>query len=179
MSDLEQTKVCPLCAEKINPAAKVCPHCRHWQKNWSLQNPQVMAGIWVVLCLIVLVCLGAFVEKIFGDKRDFAEYKDQIEVVNSHFSQRKWGSNFMVTVVGTVTNRSDCSWQHVGLEAQFFDSEGKLIDVVVQTGDYGGFAILRNSDQAFKIEGRAAKPETNYAGHKVRVRWAKDSDAWP
>ena len=81
--------------------------------------------------------------------------------------------------MGIVTNRSDVAWKDVGLEAQFFNAEGQLIDAVIQTGDYRGFAILPHSEQAFKIEGRSAKPQSEYAQHKVTARWAKDAAAWP
>ena len=179
MAEIEQTKICPLCAETIKAAAKVCPHCRHWQRRWSLQNPQVFATIWVAIVIGALLCLVAFVDKIFGPKRDFAEYRDQIAVVSSQLSHRTSGSNSMVTVVGMVTNRSEFPWKDVGLEAQFFDREGKLIDVVIHAGDYGGFAILPRAEEAFRIEGKSARPQSEYASHKVTVRWAKDAGAWP
>ena len=136
-------------------------------------------GIWALFGFGALSCLGLFVDKVFGPKREFAEYRDQIIAVNSQFSHRTAGSNLMVTVVGMVTNRSEFPWKDVGLEAQFFDREGKLIDVVIHTGDYGGFAILPHGEEAFKIEGKSARPQSDYASHKVTVRWAKDANAWP
>jgi hypothetical protein len=177
--EIEQTKTCPLCAETINAAAKVCPHCRHWQMRWSFQNPQIVGSLWGILGLCVWLTLLAYLNKIFGPKRDFAEYPDQIAVVSSQFSHRTVGSNLMVTVVGVLTNRSNCSWEDVGFETRFFDRDGKLIDAVVQTGDFQRFAILKHSEEAFRVEGRATRPPEAYASHKVTVRWAKDADAWP
>jgi hypothetical protein len=178
MTESEQTRICPLCAETIKAAAKVCPHCRFWQKGWSLQNPQLVANLWGVIGLVVLACLMGFMERLFGSKQDFAEYQDQIAIVNSQFSHRMVGSNLIVTVIGVVTNQSDFSWKDVGLETQFFDRDGKLIDVVAQTGGYRSFAILGHSEQAFRLEGQATRPQGIYASHKVRARWAKDGRAW-
>jgi len=179
MTESNETKACPLCAETIKAAAKVCPHCRHWQQRFSLQNPQVVGGLWLALWLAVTACLLVFVEKHFGRNQDFADYQDQIAVVSSEFSHRMWGSNLMVTVVGVVTNRTDYSWEEVGFEVRFFDREGKLIDAVVQTGDYQRFAILKHSEEAFRVEGKATRPQEAYVSHKVTVRWAKDAGAWP
>ena len=78
MTESSDAKVCPMCAETIKAAAKVCPHCRYWQSRFSLQNPQVVAAVCLVLALAAIIGLGAFVEWLFGSKRDFAEYRNEI-----------------------------------------------------------------------------------------------------
>lgn len=178
MPEAEQTKVCPLCAETIKATAKVCPHCRFWQKKWSLQNPQVAVTLWALLAIAVWSVFGIFIGKMFGPKEDFANYRNEISVVNSQFSQRIYGSNLWNTVVGTLTNNSDVGWKDVGVEAQFFDKSGKRIDAItVNANDYRGVAILSHGETAFKIEGRAARDSTDYWTNKLNVRWAKDVDA--
>ena len=180
MSENEQTKDCPLCAETIKAVAKVCPHCRHWQKQWSLQNPLVGLTLWVLVCLAALAGIGAFVEKMFGSKETFATYRDEISVISSQMNHRVSGSNLMVTVVGTITNRSIISWKDVGVEVQFLDKSGILIDAMTVNADsYRGVTILPHGQAAFKIEGKAIRPESNYDSYKTLVRWAKDVDAWP
>lgn len=179
MSEQPETKVCPMCAETIKATAKVCPHCRHWQKRWSLQNPQVWGGIILVFYLVAMGVLGAVVEKIFGAKRDFTPYQSQISVLSSEISHRTSGTNHYVTVVGIVTNQSELAWKDVNLEAQCFDSAGKLIDVISARGDYGGIPVLGHAEAAFKIETKAAQAEAEYATYKVFVRWGKDASAWP
>ena len=137
-----------------------------------------MAVIWVLIMFGALTGLGALVEKVFGPKRDFGIYRDQIAVVSSEFNHHMVGSNWVVTVVGTLTNRSEFNWENVGVEAQFFDKSGKLVDVVCAVGDYRGLTMLSHSDAAFKIEGKAARPEADYASHKAFVRWARDVNSW-
>jgi len=184
MAETEQTKVCPLCAESIKVAAKVCPHCRSWQKKWSLQNPQTTQSIGAV-CGVVFIAggvigLGIFFDGLIGPKRDFAPYQNQISVVSSEASFRMpSSSNLTVSVVGIITNQSEFGWKHVGLEAQLFDKDRKLIDVISSDSDYGGITVLPHSEAGFKIEGKATKKESEYASHKVFVRTAKDIKAWP
>jgi len=179
MAENEPTKVCPLCAETIKAAAKVCPHCRHWQKKWSLQNPQIAVTLYSLVMIVVLIGVGAFVDKMFGPKEQFAVYRDEIRVINSQFNQRISGSNVWNTVVGTITNSSSIGWKDIGIEAQFFDRTGKLIDAItVNVSDYRGVVILPHGETSFKIEGRASHPAADYETNKLNVRWAKDVDAW-
>jgi|SRR5277367_6650384 len=183
MSETEQTKVCPLCAETIKAVAKVCPHCRYWQKKWSLQNPQTMQSIGAVASLLVITAavigLSIFLNHLIGPKRDFDQYQNQIAVVNSETSFRIAYSNLTVSVVGTVTNQSEFGWRQIGLEAQFFDESGKLIDAIQADGEYRGFDVLPHAEVAFKIEGKATKKESEYKSTKVFVRTGKDISAWP
>jgi hypothetical protein len=175
MAEAEQVKVCPHCAETIKAAAKVCPHCRYWQKKWSLNNPKVVAIFIAVVMTGYCIGMGVFVEDIFGPKNDFAEFRNQITVINSEVSHQVRSSNTWVTVVGMATNQSETSWKNVGVEAQFFDKEGKMIDAITADGDYRGFTILPHGEAAFKIEGKATTPESQYVSHKVFVRTAKDT----
>jgi hypothetical protein len=134
MADTEQTKVCPLCAETIKAAAKVCPHCRRWQKRWSFGNPYAGVIVFVVVCFVALIYLNAFYDQLFGQKRDFTPYQNQITVVNSETSFRIANSNLMVSVIGVVTNQTDFGWKQIGMEAQFFDGNGRMIDVIEAEG---------------------------------------------
>ena len=178
MSEAAETKVCPHCAETIKTAAKVCPHCRYWQKRWSLHNQQVWATLWISICFAAVISIGIIFDKVLGPKEQFATYRDDISVVSSQFSRRMIESNTMNTVVGTLTNRGKVGWKDVGVEAQFFDKSGKEIDAItVKADDYRAVVILPHGEAAFKIEGRAARPEADYDNYKVYVRWAKDVDA--
>jgi hypothetical protein len=179
VQETEQIKICPLCAESIKSAAKVCPHCRHWQKRWSLQNPQIGITLWTLVSIACLIGFGTLYDRAFGPKEQFATYRNEIGVVDSQFSQRISRSNLWITVVGTLTNYSDVGWKDVGVEAQFFDKSGKLIDAItVNADDYRGVTVLPHGEAAFKVEGRASHPAADYETNKLNVRWAKDVDAW-
>jgi hypothetical protein len=186
MTENEQTRICPFCAETIKEAAKVCPHCRFWQPSskWSVRNPQFLQSVTSVICAAALFGavfgLAYFLQHLIGPKRDFAPYQIQIVVVSSEMSFRMpSSSNLTVSVVGVITNQSEFGWKHVGLEAQLFDKDRKLIDVISSDSDYGGITVLPHSEAGFKIEGKATKKESEYASHKVFVRTAKDIKTWP
>ena len=177
MADTEQTKVCPLCAETMKSAAKVCPHCRHWQNKWSLRNPHMWISLVALFYIVLIIFFATFYDDLFGQKRDFTPYQNQNVVVNSETSFRIVSSNLTVSVVGVVTNQSDFGWKDIGMEAQFFDGNSKMIDVIQAQGDYRGFAILPHSEASFKVEGRAIRPEQEYKSTKVFVRTGKDITA--
>jgi hypothetical protein len=183
MAENEQTKICPLCAETIRAAAKVCPHCRYWQKKWSLQNPQTTQSIGAFLMLLLItaavVGLGIFLSHVIGPKRDFAPYRNQVKVVNSEVNFGMVYSNLTVFVVGVITNQSDYGWKQVGLEARFFDRNGKLIDVIPANSEYSPVTVLPHTEAGFKIQRSAAQEESAYASHQIFVRTAKDINAWP
>ena len=181
MAENESTKVCPLCAETIKATAKVCPNCRYWQKKWSLYNPQVGVTLWIIVCFVAVSLLGFFYDRMFGHKEQFAAYRNEITVVSSQYSQRISTSgcdsnvSMYVTVVGTLTNQSNITWKDVSVEAQFLDKSGKQFDAITVNADgYRGVAILPLGEAAFKIEGRAARPDSDYGTYTVLVRWAKD-----
>ena len=185
MAEIEQTKVCPLCAETIKTAAKVCPHCRHWQpRKWSFNNPaflQSLASLVMAAAIFGAIAgLGYFLEHLIGPKRDFSPYQNQILVVSSEMSFRISGSNLTVSVVGVVTNQSEFAWKNVGLEARLFGKDGNLIDVIqASDSSYSGVVVLPHAEAGFKIQSRATKNESEYATPKVLVGTAKDFNAWP
>ncbi|HEY3760486.1 MAG TPA: FxLYD domain-containing protein [Verrucomicrobiae bacterium] len=177
MEGISPTKTCPLCAEPVNAAAKVCPHCRHWLKKWSIPSPYFSGIVAMTVWILAMVALMAFMEKAFGPKTDFAEYHDQISVLNSQFSQQMRESNLWNTVVGTLTNSSKASWKDVEVEAQFFNKSGTMIDAITVKDNYIGIVILPHGEAAFKIDGRAVCPAIDYATNKLYVRWAKDANS--
>lgn len=133
----------------------------------------------MVTWFAMAVFLAALFEKVFGPKQQFATYRDEIGIIQSNFSQRVSGSNLWLTVVGTLTNQSNIGWKDVDVEAQFFDSSGKLIDAIAANSDgYQAVTILPHGEAAFRIERTASHPASEYVTNKLTVRWAKDVDAW-
>jgi hypothetical protein len=170
------TKVCPHCAETIRAAAKVCPHCRLWQERWSLYNPLIFVAVSFIVLAGSLAYLDSVIGEHFSSKEDFADFRGKITAVNSQVSLRNTGSNVMAVVVGILTNNSDLAWKQVGVEVQFLDKAGKAFDVIpVKADDYSGIGMLPHAEGAFKVEGRAARPQAVYTNYNVVVRWAQDA----
>ena len=127
-----------------------------------------------------MIGLGIFLDHLIGPKRDFSPYISQIKVTSSEMGFQMYNSNLTVSVTGTITNETDFAWKELGLEARLFDKDGKLIDVIqAKEDDYSGVVVLPHAEAGFKIQGRAAKKETDYASHKIVVGTAKDFNAWP
>src|SRR6185503_14045664 len=105
--------------------------------------------------------------------RDFQLFRDQIVVIDSNLSFSPFTNALYVTLVGTISNMSAYSWKEVELEAQYFDSSGKLIDTRSDL-DFRA-TILPHGTRAFRIRAMAAQPESAYSEHKVFVRAAKDA----
>ena len=179
MSDSSDTKVCPMCVETIRRTAIVCPHCRHVQgKWWSLRNPSVIATIAGIFWFCVLFALAFLVERAF-DGRAFEPHRAEFSILESSVSQRITSNAVYVVVIGVLTNESNFSWKQIGIEAQLFNREGKLIDVIPAPSDYGGISVARHETAAFKLEGKTGNQLSDYASHKVFVRWGKDATVWP
>jgi hypothetical protein len=172
MSGIAETKVCPHCAETIKAAARVCPNCRYWQKTWSLYNPKLLTALGFVVLMGCGAIMGILVDSITGQGKDFARYRDQIEVVTNAMSYSRTNVDPYITTIGLIMNRSEFGWKEVQLEAQYFDASGKLID----TGVSRNFEteLLPHGEAAFRIRILADKPESSYASEKVYVRSAKD-----
>jgi len=134
----------------------------------------------IIAMTVVVAPVAILLDKLTGSRTQFAAHRDEIAVVSSQFSHRISDSNLMNTVVGTLTNHGDHNWKDIGVEAEFFDKSGRQIDAITaKAEDYRGFVILPHSEVAFKVEGVAARAETQYDSYKVIVRWAEDANAWP
>jgi hypothetical protein len=76
-----------------------------------------------------------------------------------------------------LQNSADIPLDDLQLEAQFFDKDGKLLDV----GTHAGYSetIPASGEAAFKVYVYAARPEADYGSFKVFVRSAEDARAFP
>lgn len=130
MEEIE-TKVCPLCRERINAKAKKCPHCQHFQNKWTLLAHHPAFAIAPMLLLFV-VC-SYLLQKALNPGEDFESHRAQIHVVQSamEFGERSTPQSApapTVAVVGTIQNDSGITWKDAVIGVQFFDKDHKLID---------------------------------------------------
>ena len=174
MPDNEQTKVCPLCAETIKAAAKVCPHCRKSQRRWVFMTRYDFTAI--VFALLLPVTFYIFC-KIFYNGRDFALDRDKIKVLDFHFAVDKNRYETNVVMSGVLTNESEYSWDIAHLEVRYLNNSGKVFDV--DHSEDGGFTVMPHSDHSFQLTLYERKVVPQYSDCEVKVVSARDPRVRP
>ena len=111
----KSTGLCPFCREPVKVGAKKCPHCHQWQGRWAFAyHPPVM----LALLMIPLWALFAITGQQVDTRESFANYRDQIAVVESamHYQPTDENCGPTISVIGKVKNDSDVGWQDIYLE---------------------------------------------------------------
>lgn len=177
MMEEHRKKICKMCCEEMDARGRRCPHCRAWQSGWVILSHPYVAALWSPLLLLLvsapqlalLITLTGF----FGTGRDFAEYQNQLHVVQSDMIMGAMGDEFVVAVVGTMKNNSDVTWRDVQVEVQFEDQQGRLVDTVTEIRFFR--AILPGAEMPFKASVVAEQPLERYASWDVIVRSAREA----
>ena len=172
MAETEQTKTCPLCAETIKAAARVCPHCRKIQRRGLFITKYDLLAL-----AMPLLVLGTFflLNQMFAKGRSFSPSRDKIEVLSSQVTVVH--SEYFTNVVlsGMLTNRSNYSWKELEFEVRYLDGSGKIIDA-----DSGSdvFTVLPHSDHSFNLTLYSRKSIPEHTSRKILIRSATDQNAW-
>jgi hypothetical protein len=168
MGETEQTKVCPLCAETIKAAAKVCPYCRKSQGQWFFLNLYDLSAI-----AAVLICIAAIVPLISlsQTKRDFSLDRDKVGVLELHFTPAGATAKTNMVAFGIITNDSEHSWAIERFEIRYLDNKGKLLGMDDQPEE---FTILPKSNHSFRLDLDSYSSAPDYARCEVKVLSAND-----
>jgi hypothetical protein len=127
--DSTTTKTCPMCAETIKTAAKKCPFCQVGQGRWKFWGPELfpLVGAFVVAGVAVALLTLAFPEDAVSEGRDFARYRQELDVLHATVERANPQPDFWVS--GFVTNQGTHSWRIRELEVRLLDAHGNLGDV--------------------------------------------------
>jgi len=82
-----------------------------------------------------------------------------------------------ITTLGTIKNDSDYGWKEMQIEVRYFNRDGKLVDVGVQS--FPDLTVQPHSESAFRVRTLADQPDSAYVTNAVLVRTAKDIRRWP
>lgn len=175
MGDVTKTKTCPLCAETIKAAAKVCPFCRAHQSRFALWREQ-LAGLVLGLVLTAflgLVCYWVFPEDVPSSGRDFARHRADLRVLRTSLERVKKKSEFWLT--GYVTNSGSYPWRVRELEVRLLDAKSNLLDVRHPSA-FDPFVVPPGAEGAFRVELGEVVFTNNDVVHQVRVQTASDGN---
>jgi hypothetical protein len=175
MVEKPTTKVCPLCAETIKVAAKVCPYCRTRQTRFALLKGE-LRGLLTVL--IVLILGGLILDRVFLNKSEqqasyaFVLHKHDLSVGHTEWAAAEKENAYWLT--GFVTNQGAYSWRVHELEVRVMDPQTNMIDVQhVEFGKNENFLIQPGQEHAFKIQFETPLLDTN-SSLAVYVKRATD-----
>jgi hypothetical protein len=174
MGDVTQTKACPLCAETIKAAAKVCPFCRAQQSRFALWREQLVLVLSVLLLLVLLglVCFWALPD-VPASGRNFARHRDDLHVLRTSLEREKNKPEFWLT--GFVTNSGHIPWRVHELELRFLDARGNMLDVR-HPALADSFVVPPCEENAFRVRLGELVFADGGLVHKVRVKRATDGN---
>lgn len=175
MADNEQTKICPLCAETIKAAAKICPHCRRPQ-NRRLFIPEHDAQAIGAVLMMALSALLLFWT--FGDARKFSPEHHKITVIETTFGieMTKNQTNFVAS--GVLTNESSFAWKLNGFQVRFLDANGKTVEVGNAGTENYNLVVQAHDDCPFRLNLVNLKKIPDYASSQTKVTDAVDPGFW-
>ena len=175
MGDLSQTKTCPLCAETIKAAARVCPFCRAHQSRfalWREQLGQLVLSL-LLVAVLVLVCIWVFPDDAPSNGRNFARHREDLRVLRTSLKRGTTKPEFWLT--GYVTNRGDYPWRVRELELRLLDAQGNLLDV--RHSDVSDpFVVPPRGEDAFRVKLGEVVFTNSDVVQQVRVQTATDGN---
>ena len=175
MAENEQTKVCPLCAETIKAAAKVCQFCRTRQGRFTVLKGELGGAIVTITLLAVLIWMSS---SLFPDDSDstsaadFIRHRDELPVVRTVLEGAEEHQRFWLS--GYVTNKGDRPWRVHKLEVRLLDAGGNLLEVQHRPFRDNAFVVQPNSEHAFRIELYGVPNSVTGVVQKVLVESATD-----
>ncbi|HWW02978.1 MAG TPA: hypothetical protein VNZ64_24975 [Candidatus Acidoferrum sp.] len=178
MAPNQDIKVCPLCAETIKAAAKVCPFCRTPQPGFARwrQYLVLILSVLTMLAVLVVLCLAyawLFPDVFRSEGLSFASHRADLIVMRTSLERDATKGEFWLS--GYVTNAGGYPWRVKELEVRFLSREGNLVDVR-RAEVSESFLIQPQQEQAFRVGlGRLIFTNSGIA-ERVRVQTATDGN---
>jgi hypothetical protein len=173
-----ETRTCKLCRMAIPVGARKCPHCHHWQRWLSLQNPAILA----LLILVPVFILNGIVMQTFWGRmvrewEPFPKHSQDVIIVEEKMEFGEDGCGPAVIIVGRVKNATQVDWKDVRFQVEFLNPTGQLFDTGQQ--EAWTYRLPAGRISPFKISFNRQFPEKEYVSHKVTIISAVDGRQWP
>jgi hypothetical protein len=175
----ENSRICPFCAESINPVAKLCPRCRQWLTMSSLRNPVVfiwlhgglLAAIWIVMGIGIL----SPVNRLENPKPCYTAFPQALRVVESRMNWAQTKDGLRIYLTGILTDQSPVAWRGIELDCRFFDAKGVMVDAA---NPHASLTIQPNDDAAFRAVVAPGVETNGYNSYNLSVTTARNVRAW-
>jgi len=165
---------CRFCAEPIQAAAKICPHCRQWLTYRSFRNPLILFQFHSIpLLALYFLLLPSMLDRM-NPGPYYAEFPDSLQVASSRLTWLQTSNVYRMYFTGILTNHSQVAWKDIQFECRFFDHNGSMVDAVHPSSF---FMIQSCDDAAFSFTVKPSLPTNEYASYKISVNSAHNGKA--
>lgn len=170
-----ETKICKECLEEIKAEAKKCPKCQAYQSSVQrfMRSPTGGSMVGIIIGLGFYVW---FANSFLFQDDSIYNPTEILEVSDTSFHFKELDCGFKVSLIGTITNKSDGPLEKVVFDVEYYDSEGNTIDVI--NDKLYDLVIPANSSKKFKVSGNTAAEKGLYASSKVVISKAEPV-SWP
>ncbi|MBS1143999.1 MAG: hypothetical protein H6R14_1405 [Proteobacteria bacterium] len=157
------TKPCLACRQPIDAAATKCQHCQQIQTALAgLQNKS--SAHYIALAAIIVV-FGILLYSLFGSMRK-PETIPSLTVGPASVAIGKPDEHLRASCFATITNPGLYAWGNLSLQAEFFDAEGKRLDVLYQEHRV---RIYPTHSMSGRVSGQPNADPARYASCKISV----------
>ena len=95
------------------------------------------------------------------------DFNNDLKILDSSLSFEDKNGYNSILVIGNIRNNSDKIYENIVVEIKFFNLDKVLIDTF--TNELYGNIAPANDTVAFRSQGAAAKSQTQYSSHTLRI----------
>jgi len=176
MTENQEKKICPSCAESIPARAKVCPRCRQWLSARSFRNPAILFPLYflpLTACYFLMAhgFMNRF-QRTFNPGPYYSDFPGSIRVLESKMNWADTVDGRRLFVTGIVTNQGTNPWAALEFDVRFFNANGQMIDAA---NGRSYFTIAPAADAGFRVSVAPLASSNEYSSFKIFVNNARST----
>ncbi len=156
-------KQCLACKEDIHDDALKCPHCHQIQNKVSRFVYSTGGNILIYGIILFAIVWSAY--SIYSDTKDYS-LTDSLVVSEASLSINSESNPVKVSCFTEVENKSDVHWNDFSVQANFYDSQGNLIDTHHRLLDNSIFPLMSFTA---RVTGDISAPINKYQSCLIKI----------